>query len=148
MLKHWFFCKDILKNTQNHKAYVKQKKTEINRKKLYLVWVGTRFKFGCERGRDWFARFGLCRFGVPVWCVPCDSWPCGREMWLTGYWLGCLFWRRRWYGRAERDMDEESKMDLLDFVILWVRVWIVRCDCEDWESGCKESLERRESRVN
>jgi len=80
---------------------LKKIKTEIDRKKKsYLVWVGTRFKFGCERGRDWFARFGLCRFGVPVWCVSCDSWPCGREMWLTGYWLGCLFWRRRWYGRA------------------------------------------------
>jgi hypothetical protein len=49
-----------------------------------LVWVGTRFKVGCERGRDWFARFGLWRFGVPVWCVSCDSWPCGKGMWLTG----------------------------------------------------------------
>jgi hypothetical protein len=31
-----------------------------------------------REGGDWFARSGLWRFGVPMWCVLCDSCPCGR----------------------------------------------------------------------
>ena len=87
MLKHWFFCKDIPIYQQIHKItkHMSQKKKQrlTGKKNSYLVWVGMRFRFGWERGRDWcVARL------VAVW---------ERD---AADWLGCLFWRWRRYGRA------------------------------------------------
>jgi hypothetical protein len=62
MLKHWFFCKDIPKNTQNHKAYVKKNHTwcELGRDSSLGVKEGGTGLLDLDSG-DSVCRCGVCR---------------------------------------------------------------------------------------
>jgi len=65
-----FFCKDILKNTQNHKAYVKKKKQRLTKKNHTWCELGRDSSLGVKEGGtgsldlnsvDSVCRCGVCR---------------------------------------------------------------------------------------
>jgi hypothetical protein len=115
---------------------LKKIKTKIDKKKKsYLVWVVTRFKVGCERGRwlpDWFprSRVGLWRFGVPVWCVSYDSRSGVRE---GCGWLASLKMKMAW----ERDVAG-CGWRWINLISLQICEW----KCELW--GLRERLRSKE----